>query len=210
MDDRENSAAFNEPPEGHDPVSHQLAAIQTRLDIIEAAITFRNARHRQRAWHVPLRAVFASFGFGLVVGAIVTVLLGLSWQTGAGPPLRDFPIRDPDRGGEFPHDGGGMPPALMSGFDRSGTPVPVIGLYLRDHADALNIQRAAGGISGAQQADVEHVNESIERIARLTGLSPETVLKQGIIRSKIPLYALGSGLAMPVIGDLARQDNYQQ
>ena len=107
MDDRENSAAFNEPPEGHDPVSHQLAAIQTRLDIIEAAITFRNARHRQRARHVPFRAMFASFGFGLVVGAIVTVLLGLSWQTGAGPPLRDFPIRDPDRRGEFPHDGGG-------------------------------------------------------------------------------------------------------
>jgi hypothetical protein len=37
---------------------------------------------------------------------------------------------------------------------------------------------------------IEHVNESIERTARLTGLSPETVLKQGIIRSKIPLYAL--------------------
>ena len=75
MDDRENSAAFNEPPEGHAPVSHQLAAIQTRLDIIEAAITFRNARRRAR--DVPFRAMFASFGFGLVVGAIVTVLLGL-------------------------------------------------------------------------------------------------------------------------------------
>jgi hypothetical protein len=56
---------------------------------------------------------------------------------------------------------------------------------------------------------IEHVNDSIERTARLTGLSREEVLKQGIIRSKIPLYALGSGMAMPVISDLARQDNYQ-
>ena len=75
MDDRENSAAFNEPPEGYDPVS--LAAIQTRLDGIEAAISFRNARHRQRARHAPFRTIFASFGFGLVVGAMVTVLLKL-------------------------------------------------------------------------------------------------------------------------------------
>ena len=95
MDDRENSAAFNEPPEGHDPVSHQLAAIQTRLDIIEAAIAFRKTRRRRRARHVPFWAMFASFGFGVVVGAIVTIL----WLAGAGPPLReplrDSPIHDP-------------------------------------------------------------------------------------------------------------------
>ena len=39
---------------------------------------------------------------------------------------------------------------------------------------------------------IEHVNESIERTARLTGLSPEEVLKQGIIRSKIPLSSRAS------------------
>ena len=39
---------------------------------------------------------------------------------------------------------------------------------------------------------IEHVSESIERTARLTGLSPEQVLKQGIIRSKIPLSSRAS------------------
>jgi hypothetical protein len=50
---------------------------------------------------------------------------------------------------------------------------------------------------------IEYINESIERTARLTGLSPETVPS---FRPKIPLYA-GSGLAM---SSLARQDNYEQ
>src|SRR6476620_10718242 len=39
---------------------------------------------------------------------------------------------------------------------------------------------------------IEHVNESIERAARLTELSPEEVLKQGIVRSKIPLSSRAS------------------
>jgi hypothetical protein len=55
---------------------------------------------------------------------------------------------------------------------------------------------------------IEHVNDSIERTARLTGLTPEEVVKQGIIRSKIPLYALASGMAVPAaMGSLARQSN---
>jgi hypothetical protein len=47
-------------------------------------------------------------------------------------------------------------------------------------------------------------------ISRPTGPSREEVLKQGIIRSKIPPMRWGSGLAMPVISDLARQDHHQQ
>ena len=38
---------------------------------------------------------------------------------------------------------------------------------------------------------IETVNDSTERTSRLTGLSPEEAVKQGIIRSIIPLYAWG-------------------
>ena len=49
---------------------------------------------------------------------------------------------------------------------------------------------------------IEHVNESIERTARLTGLSPEEVLKQGIIRSKIPLSSRASSV-LTIVARLA-------
>jgi tetrahydromethanopterin S-methyltransferase subunit G len=67
MDNREDSADFN------DPISHRLAAIHARLDVIEAAVTLRNGRHRQRGGQT-LRTMFA-FGFGVVVGAGVAVLV---------------------------------------------------------------------------------------------------------------------------------------
>jgi hypothetical protein len=76
MDNREDSAAFNDLPEVYDPVAQQLAAIQTRLALIEAAITLRNGRHRKRAGASPTRLLFA-FGFGLLVGAGVAVLVRL-------------------------------------------------------------------------------------------------------------------------------------
>ena len=36
---------------------------------------------------------------------------------------------------------------------------------------------------------IEEVNQAIERTARVTGMSPEDVLKQGIMRSNIPIYS---------------------
>jgi hypothetical protein len=78
MDNREDSAAFNDLPEVSDPVLQQLAAIRTRLSLIEAAITLRNGRHRQRAGASPTRMLFA-FGFGLLVGIGVAVLVKLLW-----------------------------------------------------------------------------------------------------------------------------------
>jgi len=44
---------------------------------------------------------------------------------------------------------------------------------------------------------IEEVNQAIERTARVTGMSPEEVLKQGIIRSKIPIYGAGGVMVAP-------------
>jgi hypothetical protein len=48
--------------------------------------------------------------------------------------------------------GGWVTPGYRSESKVDGTPVPVIGRYLRDHADALTIRRPAAGISGSRQA----------------------------------------------------------
>jgi hypothetical protein len=74
MGNREESVSFNDLPEVSDPVSQQLAAIQTRLDVIEAGIMLRNGRHRKRAGASPTRMLF-TFGFGLLVGVGVAVLV---------------------------------------------------------------------------------------------------------------------------------------
>ena len=60
--------------ETYDPVAHQLAAIQTRLDGIETAISLRNARQRRRA---ALRRSISYFLLGLVVGASIVALARL-------------------------------------------------------------------------------------------------------------------------------------
>ncbi len=76
-DDRDN---FGDPTEGYDTVSHQLAAILTRLERIEVAVTLSNARRRQRAPSVQLRIV-STFGLGFFVGALVVVLMRLPFPS---------------------------------------------------------------------------------------------------------------------------------
>jgi len=60
---------------------------------------------------------------------------------------------------------------------------------------------------------IETVNESIERTSRLTGMAPEEVLKRGVIRGEIPLYALmgmvGTGVGAKSFGSIADQSDYK-
>ncbi len=35
---------------------------------------------------------------------------------------------------------------------------------------------------------IQHVNEAIERTARITGVSPEEVVRKAIVRAEMPLY----------------------
>jgi len=56
---------------------------------------------------------------------------------------------------------------------------------------------------------IEHVNDAIERTHRLTGMPKDEIVRRGIVRAEIPIYALGTGLLAPgVMGALARQDQY--
>ena len=50
---------------------------------------------------------------------------------------------------------------------------------------------------------IQEVNEMIERTSRVTGLSPEEVVKKGLIGSKIPLYAAAA--AAPALGLLSQE-----
>ena len=44
---------------------------------------------------------------------------------------------------------------------------------------------------------IEEVNQAIERTARITGLTPQQVLVEGIIKSKIPIYGAGGVVMAP-------------
>ena len=41
---------------------------------------------------------------------------------------------------------------------------------------------------------IQIVNEAIERTSRLTGLSPEEVVEEGLVKGKRPLYAKGGAV----------------
>lgn len=47
---------------------------------------------------------------------------------------------------------------------------------------------------------IDHVSEAIERTSRLTGMSPEEVLKRGIIRGEIPVYGLTGAAVTGLLG----------
>jgi hypothetical protein len=52
---------------------------------------------------------------------------------------------------------------------------------------------------------ISHVNDTIERTHRLTGMPREEIVRRGLVRAEIPLYGLGGAMTM---GALARQDGY--
>lgn len=59
----------------------------------------------------------------------------------------------------------------------------------------------AGDDPGQGKPMIQHVNEAIERTSRLTGASPDTVVRRGLIRKQMPLYGaggatVGAGLLM--------------
>ena len=54
---------------------------------------------------------------------------------------------------------------------------------------------------------IEEVNQAIERTARITGLTPQQVLVEGIIKSKIPIYGAGGiAIAPSMINALQGED----
>jgi hypothetical protein len=56
---------------------------------------------------------------------------------------------------------------------------------------------------------IDHVNAAIERTHRLTGMPKDEIVRRGIVRAEIPIYAIGAGLLAPgAMGALARQDQY--
>jgi hypothetical protein len=59
------------------------------------------------------------------------------------------------------------------------------------------------GFKGAEgKPMISWVNDAIERTHRLTGVSRDDIMRLGIIRSKMPIYGLGAGLALPGLLDL--------
>jgi hypothetical protein len=60
---------------------------------------------------------------------------------------------------------------------------------------------------------IETINESIERTHRLTGMPREEILKRGVMKGEIPMYALmgtiGLGALGKQFGGLADQSGYQ-
>jgi hypothetical protein len=85
------------------------------------------------------------------------------------------------------------------------------GLYsqvVRD--EAANMGKAADdvqglgwfGFKGAEgKPMISWVNDAIERTHRLTGVSRDDIVRLGIIRSKMPIYGLAGGLALPGLLD---------
>jgi hypothetical protein len=58
-------------------------------------------------------------------------------------------------------------------------------------AEAQDVMWA--GLKGtAGKPMIQHVNEAIERTARITGLSPEEVLRKNLIRKMGPMYGIGA------------------
>lgn len=54
---------------------------------------------------------------------------------------------------------------------------------------------------------ISHVNEAIERTHRITGMPREEIVRRGLVRAEVPLYALASGIAGPaVFGSFANRD----
>jgi hypothetical protein len=56
---------------------------------------------------------------------------------------------------------------------------------------------------------INHINRSIETTHRLTGMPRDEIVRRGLIRKEIPMYGLAAAAAVPAIGSLARQDDYQ-
>jgi hypothetical protein len=50
---------------------------------------------------------------------------------------------------------------------------------------------------------ISHVNDTIERTHRLTGMPKAEIVRRGLVRGEIPLYGLGGAMTM---GALASQD----
>lgn len=88
------------------------------------------------------------------------------------------------------------------------------GLYegvLQDEAakagvDPMTFQEVGwAGFKRAKEPDyqgkpmVAHVNDSIERTARLTGMSPDEIVRRGLVRGEIPMYAIGGLLSLPAL-----------
>ena len=68
--------------------------------------------------------------------------------------------------------------------------------------------RGTSALYGQGKPMIEHVNNAIERTHRITGMPREEIVRRGLARSEIPLYALGAGLLAPgVMGALACMDN---
>jgi hypothetical protein len=64
------------------------------------------------------------------------------------------------------------------------------------------LDEAKGALSDYAGPMIEHVNRSIERTHRLTGMAREEIVRRGLLRGEIPLYGLGALAA----GAAAQQD----
>jgi hypothetical protein len=56
----------------------------------------------------------------------------------------------------------------------------------------------AKGVGGKPM--ISHYNEAIERTSRLTGLTPEEVVKRGLVRAEMPIYGLGGAGLLGFMG----------
>jgi len=72
------------------------------------------------------------------------------------------------------------------------------------------MKRRGGSINGSPvirsrtgKSMISHVNDTIERTHRLTGMPREEIVRRGLVRAEIPLYGLGGAMTM---GALAGQD----
>jgi hypothetical protein len=56
---------------------------------------------------------------------------------------------------------------------------------------------------------INQINRSIETTHRLTGMPRDEIVRRGLIKKEIPMYGIAGAAAVPAMGSLARQDDYQ-
>ena len=74
---------------------------------------------------------------------------------------------------------------------------------------ALKTEAATGKPFVYEGPMINQINRSIETTHRLTGMPKDEIVRRGLIRKEIPMYGLAGAGAAKVMGDMARQDEYQ-
>jgi hypothetical protein len=119
---------------------------------------------------------------------------------------------------------------MMRGFDPKGPQMPE---YYGPYEQVVNELAAANNVPGSEFQDkawaglkrqgerargkepyipgpmIQHVNDSIERTARLTGLTPREVVRQNLVRAKGPMYGISGLVAADQIRRIIQQDEEQ-